>query len=131
MSAAADFRRAVEAEDLEAVRGLLAEDIVLHSPVTFWPYVGRETVGDLLAIVFSVFEDFRYVAEMGGGSRHGLVFNARVGERDIEGIDMITENADRLISEFTVMLRPMSALIPFAQTMNERVTAAGLQTTRA
>ena len=35
----------------------------------------------------------------------------------------------RWIAEFTVMLRPLSGLMPFAQAMAERVAAAGLQTT--
>ncbi len=40
-------------------------------------------------------------------------------------------DADGLIADFTVMLRPLSALVPFAQAMGERAQAAGLQTTRA
>ncbi len=44
MSTAARFRAAVERSDLEAVSALLAEDIVFHSPVTFHPFLGRDTV---------------------------------------------------------------------------------------
>ncbi len=51
MSTAARFRAAVEAADMGAVRELLAPDIVFHSPVTFHPFIGRETVGALLQIV--------------------------------------------------------------------------------
>ena len=37
---------------------------------------------------------------------------------------------DGLIADFTVMIRPMSGLIPFAQAMGEKVAAAGILTTR-
>ena len=41
---AARFREAVERRDIDAARELLAEDIVFHSPVTFHPFLGRDTV---------------------------------------------------------------------------------------
>jgi len=52
-----------------------------------------------------------------------------VGEREIEGIDLLHFDGAGLIAEFTVLLRPLSGLVPFAQAMAERVTAAGLEPT--
>ena len=37
---------------------------------------------------------------------------------------------DGLIEDFTVMFRPISGLLPFAQRMGEQVQAAGLATAR-
>jgi hypothetical protein len=129
--AAARFREAVERHDVEAARELLAEEIVFHSPVTFHPFVGRETVVRLLGEVAQVFEDFRYTDELDVEGAHALIFRARVGERELEGIDLLRFDSDGLIADFTVMLRPLSGLIPFAQAMAERVAAAGIQTTAA
>jgi SnoaL-like protein len=131
MSTAADFRSAVERMDVEAAAELLAPDIVFHSPVTFHPFVGRETVTRLLGLVAQTFEDFRYTDELDGGEAHALIFRASVGGREIEGIDLLRVGEDGLIADFTVMLRPLSGLIPFAQAMGEKVTEAGLETTRA
>ena len=128
---AARFRAAVESHDAGAAAELLAEGIVFHSPVTFHPYVGRETVARLLGIVAEVFEDFRYTDELAGEGTHALIFRAAVGGRELEGLDLLRFDADGLISEFTVMVRPVSGLMPFAEKMAERVTAAGLQTTRS
>jgi hypothetical protein len=128
---AARFRAAVEAHDVGAALELLAPEVVFHSPVTFHPFVGRETVGRLLRIVAEVFEDFRYTDELPGGSCHGLVFRAAVGGRELEGIDMLRFDGEGRIADFTVMIRPVSGLMPFAEAMAERVGAAGLQTTRA
>jgi SnoaL-like domain len=128
---AARFRAAVESHDIEAASGLLAEEIVFHSPVTFHPYVGRETVTRLLAIVADVFEDFRYTDELAGGDTHALIFRAAVAGRELEGMDLLRFDSDGLIADFTVMVRPVSGLMPFAEKMAERVTAAGLATSRS
>jgi hypothetical protein len=131
MNAASAFRAAVESEDIEGARGLLADDIVFHSPATFHPFVGRETVTRLLEIVAVTFEDFRYTDELDADGAHALIFRAAIGGREIEGLDLIRLDEDGLIADFTVMLRPISGLLPFAQAMGEKVQAAGLATTRA
>jgi len=130
VSAPAQFRLAVERRDLDAAGELFAEDIVFHSPVTFHPFIGRETVTRLLGEVIEVFEDFRYTDELLTDGAHALIFRASVAEKEIEGVDLLRMNAQGEIADFTVLLRPLSALVPFAQAMAERAAAAGLQTTR-
>ena len=129
-NAAGRFREAVEKMDIAAAAELFAEDIVFHSPATFHPFVGRETVTRLLGLVAETFEDFRYTDELEGGT-HALIFKAAIGGREIEGIDLLRLDEDGLIVDFTVMLRPISGLLPFAQAMGEKAQQAGLQTTRA
>ncbi len=131
MSAASDFRAAVERQDLDAVSALLAPDIVFHSPVTFHPFIGRETVTRLLELVAQTFEDFRYTDELLTDGAHALIFRASVEGKELEGIDLLRLDEDGLIADFTVMVRPLSGLIPFAQAMGEKAAAAGLQTTRS
>jgi hypothetical protein len=132
-STAERYRAAVERRDLAAVGELLSQGIVFHSPVTFHPFLGRETVTALLEQVIQVFEDFRFTDELQMDGAHALIFRANVAgaDREIEGIDLLRFDGDGLIADFTVMLRPLSALVPFAQAMGERAQAAGLQTTRA
>lgn len=130
-SPAERYRAAVERKDLEAVGELLAEEIVFHSPVTFHPFLGRETVTRLLAEVVQVFEDFRFTDELQMDGAHALIFRATVAGKEIEGIDLLRFDDEGLIADFTVMLRPLSAFMLFAQAMGERAQAAGLQTTRA
>jgi hypothetical protein len=130
MATADRLRAALEGGDIEAAGELFADDIVFHSPVTFHPFIGRETVTRLLGEVVRVFEDFHYVDELSAGSAYGLIFRARVGDREIEGLDLLRFDDEGLVADFTVMLRPLSALVPFAQKMAERVQAAGIETTR-
>ena len=122
MSAAA-FKAAVEAGDLEAGLATLAEDITFRSPVVYKPYEGREAVSALLRFVFEVFEDFRYVDEVADGDTHMLLFETRVGDKQVQGIDLLRENADGLIGDFTVMVRPMSGMHALAEAMRAKLEA--------
>src|SRR3954451_11934802 len=95
------FRAAVERADLDAAVALLADDVVFRSPAVFKPYEGRETVATILRTVFSVFEDFRYTDELAGDGVHGLIFEARVGERSLQGLDLLRTAADGRTAEVT------------------------------
>ncbi|MEJ2865041.1 nuclear transport factor 2 family protein [Actinomycetospora flava] len=115
------FRAAVEAGDIDAAVALLAEDVAFSSPVVHSPYHGRDAVAPILHAVFTVFEDFRYVNEIDGGDDHLLVFRAHVGDRELEGIDLLHHDASGAIDRLTVMIRPLSALQAVATTMREKL----------
>ena len=121
------FRAAVERADMDAAVALLAEDVVFRSPAVFKPYEGREVVATILRTVFGVFEDFRYTDELEGEGVHGLIFEARVGERSLQGLDLMRTGADGRIAEFTVMVRPASGLIALAERMGPALEAAGVR----
>jgi hypothetical protein len=120
------FRAAAEAKDFSQVDDLLAEDVVFRSPAVFKPYQGRETVATILRTVLSVFEDFRYTDELAGDGAHALIFEARVGDRSLQGLDLIRADADGRIGEFTVMVRPASGLMALAERMGPALQAAGV-----
>lgn len=125
MGKGADFRAAVESVDLEAASACLAEAVEFHSPVAFKPFVGREAVTQVLGHVMEVFEDFQYVDDLSGPSSHMLRFRTRVGDRSVEGVDLLDFGDDGLIERFTVMLRPISATIAMAEAMAAKFEAAG------
>jgi len=119
------FRRAIEARDLDAAVALMREDVVFRSPAVFKPYHGPEAVRRLLEAVMAVFEDFRYVREIGADDArdHALVFETRVGDKQIEGCDFIQLDDDGMIAEFTVMVRPMSGMLALAEAMKVQLSA--------
>jgi len=119
------FRAAIEARDLDAAVALVREDVVFRSPVVFTPYEGREALRQILAAVIDVFEDFRYTREIGadGAADHALVFEARVGDKQVQGCDFIHVDADGAIDEFTVMVRPLQATLALAEAMKARLAA--------
>jgi hypothetical protein len=117
------FRRAIEARDIDAAVALLREDVVFRSPVVHTPYRGRDAVRPILDAVVMVFEDFRYVREIGADDArdHALVFEARVGDKQLEGCDFIQLDDEGAISELTVMVRPLSAMLTLADAMKARL----------
>lgn len=115
------FRAAVEARDHAAMTAALADDVLLHSPVAFRPFAGREAVSELFRVLLDTFEDFRYVDELEGDGTHALVFRARVGDKEVEGLDHLRFGDDGLVEHFTVMVRPLSAAIALAEAVGPRV----------
>jgi hypothetical protein len=130
MSDRSTFRRAVEANDLGAMIDAFAGDGILNSPVSFHPFRGRKAVGSLLSILMEVFEEFRYTDEYDapdGGM--ALVFRARIGDRELQGVDLLRFDSVGLISELTVMVRPLSGLQALLGAVGPRLKAlqAGLE----
>jgi limonene-1,2-epoxide hydrolase len=120
------FRRAIEARDLDAAVALMREDVVFRSPAVFKPYQGRDAVRRLLEAVMAVFEDFRYTREIGAEDArdHALVFETRVGDKQIEGCDFIHLDEHGAISELMVMVRPMSGMLTLAEAMKAQLSNA-------
>lgn len=105
------FRRAVEARSLDDMLAPFAEDAVLHSPITFKPFEGREAIRVLLGILLQVFRDFEYTDELeAADGTKALVFRARVGDKQLQGLDLIRFDEAGRIVDFTVMIRPRSAI---------------------
>jgi hypothetical protein len=120
------FRSAVEAQDLDAAVALLSEDVVFRSPIVFKPYHGRAAVGALLAAVSRVFEDFSYLREIGAPDArdHALVFQARVGDKQVEGCDFLHVDENGSIDELVVMVRPLSGALALAEAMKAELASA-------
>lgn len=113
------FRAAVEAGDPEAMAACLADDVVFLSPVAFKPYEGKAITAAILRGVLRVFEDFRYVTEIGadGDADTALVFETSVAGKAITGCDFLHVDADGLIDRFMVMVRPLSGAQALAEAM--------------
>lgn len=120
------FRRAIERHDLDDLIACFREDAVLHSPITFQPFEGKASIRRLLAIIFEVFEDFRYTDELDAadGMTKILVFRTRVKNRDVEGIDMVRFDEDGMVRDLTVMVRPRSSLERLLAEVQPRLMAA-------
>jgi hypothetical protein len=122
MAALSDaFRDAALAGDHSAMVDTLADEVVFNSPVAFLPFEGRQAVGEVLGAVMETFEDFRYTDELEGSTAHALVFSARVGSKELQGIDLLRFDSDGRIRDFTVLVRPLSGTIALAEAMGPKV----------
>ena len=115
------FARAVAAGDQDAALATIADDVVFRSPAVHKPYEGKEQVDAILRLVSTVFENFQYTNEWRDGQTTILFFEANVGDRELQGIDILEEDADGLVERFTVMIRPLSGLQAVAETMRTRL----------
>src|SRR5467141_3819076 len=104
------FRAAAEGKDFSAIDELFAEGATFRSPVVYAPYEGRQAIATLLGAVVEVFEDFRYTDQVETGDTAVLVFAARVGDREVNGVDILHFDDDDRIAEIMVMVRPMSGV---------------------
>jgi hypothetical protein len=108
---------------------LLADDVVFYSPVVFTPQKGKATTSMYLNAAGMAFgasggsskgpsaAKFRYTKEILAGHHAVLEFEAEVGGKYINGVDIITCDAAGKIVEFRVMIRPLQAVNMMHQQM--------------
>jgi hypothetical protein len=126
MNAAERFFAASQAGDLAGAVAQLADGVVMRNPAVDDPIVGREAVAAALAAVEAATDEFRHthlLADVAGGPRplHGLVFEAHVDEHVLHGVDLVELDDDDRIATFTVVSRPLAALMA----LGGRMGAAG------
>ena len=91
--------------------------------MAFKPYPGAKAVNLILTTVFGVFEDFVYHRELASddGLSAVLEVSARVGDKQLKGIDLIRFDAEGRIVDFEVMIRPLSGLQALGEQMGQRI----------
>jgi hypothetical protein len=119
----AKWHAMVASKTLDGVEDLIHADAVFRSPMAFKPYRSAGAVVLLLRTVITVFEDFAYHRQLASadGLSVMLEFSARVGDRQLKGIDLIQFDADGRIVDFEVMIRPLSGLQALGAEMGARL----------
>lgn len=108
----ARWHAVLRARDAAGLPGLIAQEGVFRSPALFKPAQGRAAVVGYLTAAMTVLgsDDFRYVREWRNDTGAVLEFTTVLEGREIHGVDMIEWDDEGLIRDFTVMVRPRSAL---------------------
>lgn len=125
--------------DPDALGRVLAQDVVLHSPVLFRPVHGKELVQLYLTGASMTFVaasgaeggtssgsdgtwdgTFRYVRVVTGERDAVLEFETTMDGKYVNGVDMITCDDAALIVDFKVMVRPRQAV----EAVREMMSAA-------
>ena len=120
------FENAVRSGDPDALAQALSPEAVFRSPAVFKPYEGRDAVMVVLRAVFNVLEDFRYEDRFEGPGGEVLLFAARVGDRELNGIDMLRFDEQGRVRELTVMIRPFSGLRAVLEAMGRELERMGV-----
>lgn len=120
------FRKAAEAKDFESAADLFSDEVVFRSPAVFKPYEGKDALGIVLAAVAQVFEDFRYTDQIESGDTATLLFEARIGDRELNGVDVLRFDEAGRIRELIVMVRPLSGLNALVEAMGQKLAEKGV-----
>jgi SnoaL-like domain len=117
------WHRMVATGDLSGVAALCAPEAVFRSPVAHTPYRGAGLVAAFLQQAVQAFSDFRYHRTFTSGERDVVLeFSAKVGDKELKGIDMIHFDEAGRIVDFEVMVRPASGLQALGVEMARRMT---------
>lgn len=108
-----------------ALNALLHADVVFHSPVVHTPQRGKQITFAYLWAANSTLgnESFKYLREVVDGPHVVMEFQTVMDGVTVNGIDMITFDADGLIIDFKVMVRPLQAVNKVHQQMGEMLKA--------
>ena len=111
--------------DPRALRDLLAEDAVFHSPVVHTPQEGADKVFTYLHAASHVLggDDFRYLREIVDGDQAVLEFQSSLDGIQINGVDIIRWTDEWKIQDFKVMVRPLKAINKVWEKMAAMLTA--------
>ena len=98
--------------DPQALRAMLADDAVFHSPVVHTPQEGQDKVFAYLHAASHALggDDFRYLREIVDGDQAMLEFATTLDDIQINGVDIIRWNDEGKIVDFKVMVRPLKAI---------------------
>jgi SnoaL-like domain len=110
-------------KDATKLANIIHPDAVFRSPMVYKPYHGRDILMFVLSQVIEIFEDFTYHRELlaKDGTCAFLEFTANIGDKSLKGLDLITFDEDGKITEFEVLIRPMSGLNALAAQMAKRM----------
>ena len=112
--------------DLKALWEMLHPDAVFESPVVHTPQRGRDITFKYLASAEKVLggPGFTYVGEWRNETSAVLEFQNEIEGVRIDGIDMITFDAEGKITHFKVMVRPLKAMNLLHRLMGEQLARA-------
>lgn len=115
----------IAGHDKQALWDMLHPDAVFESPVVHTPQRGRDITFKYLASADKVLGggSFSYVGEWLNETGVILEFTTEIDGIRVNGIDMITFDADGKIINFKVMVRPLKAVNLLHQLMGAQLAA--------
>ena len=117
------WHQMIAENNLAELPTILHRKAVFRSPMAHTPYPSAQAVQVILTNVVQVFEDFKYHRELASADGLSLVleFSAKVNGKELKGIDMVQFDAEGKITDFEVMVRPMSGLQALGDEMGKRL----------
>ncbi len=110
--------------DTDALSDILAEDVVMYSPLGDEPATGREAVLEGIQSVGAVAADLTYKEVLSGETHHAAYFRLQIEDTVVNGMDYILLDADGKIAEVTIFWRPLPSGVALQRNLAD---ALGMQ----
>ena len=94
---------------------LLSPDVVFHSPVFVHPVTGRDSVASLLETAHQIFGGPSYRLRLSEGRETIVQFDGEVDGETLQVAVVIRDDAQGLIRELTVLMRPLPVVRRFGE----------------
>jgi SnoaL-like domain len=97
--------------DTDALARVLAENVVLTSPLSDEPLTGREAVTEAIQGVSTVAAELTYKEVLSGETHHAAFFRLQIKDTAVDGVDYFLLDADGKIAEVTIWWRPLPTAV--------------------
>ena len=113
------WHEAVSTKNYQLLKEILDDTVIFYSPVTFTPQKGKAITKIYLSAAAEVFEgnSFSYVRQLIKENEALLEFELELDGVKVNGVDLITWNSSKKITEFKVFIRPLQGLNALHQKM--------------
>lgn len=111
--------------DPSKLESILADDVVMISPVVHTPQKGKAITQMYLSAAMQVLgnDSFRYIRTAKDERGVIMEFETQIDGVFINGVDIVSWNEEGLITEFKVMIRPLQAVNMVHQMMGRMLDA--------
>ncbi len=123
------WHEVVSTKNYQLLEEILDDNVIFYSPVVFTPQKGKEITKIYLSAAAEVFEgnSFSYVRELIKDNEAALEFELELDEIKVNGVDLITWNHEKKITEFKVFIRPLQAVNALHQKMGAMLESAKIR----
>jgi hypothetical protein len=117
----ATWHNIVSSSNIDDLDSLISEDCIFHSPVVHTPQIGKDLTIKYLSAAFKIFTNgtFEYVREVKNNNQAVMEFQLYINDIIINGVDIISWNAEGKIIDFKVMIRPLKAVKTIHENMGK------------
>lgn len=121
------FLNAMDAGEVDKLGEHLSDDIVLLSPFVVDPFVGRDAVVKVLAVLHSAVDSFTTEEVIAGDKRAAVMLRIMAGGIEVTGVDDMRIGEDGRITSMSVQWRPLANIVAIQQRLAPLIGAPALE----
>lgn len=112
------YREAIGRGDADSLSAVFAENVQLRVPLFNEPLQGRQTVAEILSVLFGVADSVRLGdAFTGPDGGYAIALALTIGGVELEGLERVHFDEDGLVDVLLVALRPLDGLVAMHNTI--------------